>query len=502
LILILSITVLSASFTAFRYSRSSVLKQEQGGLKRATMQLAREYTDKEEFAKQHNEVAPLANPDAVSSQEVLNLLARVVLQNYPGVEGGFYSTTQDRITGYSPPSGPGFPASLDEKDRDDEREALIQLARQAATSHQHFSQVFTTDQNIALLDAAPIPSGQGYSASVWTMKQLPELPGSNRFRAYVTFAVLALTALGCVVLTLLFVHNLQSGVQKLESGLGNLEANLSSQIGVNEEPDEIKRIASAINRLARTLQQKIESEKLIENRLRHAERLAALGRLVAGIAHEVRNPLATIRLRVQMSQQATDHPLVQESCGVALEEIKRLDGMVDRLLSFSRPVHLRREPTSLSRLVEQRLEFFRERALQNGVKICTNLKTDSQLAQVDPSRMAQVFDNLIQNAIEAMSGSGGNLCVNISSGGNHVGLGSWVYIEFNDTGVGIDTNAVGQIFDPFFTTKPTGTGLGLSICHELVNAHGGDIQIVSSKGSGTTVRVILPSGRETAGTPA
>lgn len=240
------------------------------------------------------------------------------------------------------------------------------------------------------------------------------------------------------------------------------------------------------------LHEKIESEKQIEDRLRHAERLAALGRLIAGVAHEVRNPLATIRLRVQMCQQSSEDPSVHESCMVALEEIERLNGMVNRLLSFSQPVQLHPEATDLRLLLEQRLEGFAERAQGHRVRFITNFANDPRLMSVDQSRMAQVFDNVIQNAIEAMTDSGGTLCINLTSDGSRFPDGREVCVEFHDTGAGISPAIAKRVFDPFFTTKAAGTGLGLFICHELVRAHGGEIQLVSGNGHGTTVRILLP----------
>jgi len=103
-----------------------------------------------------------------------------------------------------------------------------------------------------------------------------------------------------------------------------------------------------------------------------------------------------------------------------------------------------------------------------------------------------VFDNVIQNAIEAMADSGGTLSMNLTSDGNRSAARRDVCVEFNDTGKGISPAIAGRVFDPFFTTKSTGTGLGLSICHELVRAHGGEIRIVSGNGHGTTVRILLP----------
>jgi signal transduction histidine kinase len=324
------------------------------------------------------------------------------------------------------------------------------------------------------------------------MMRLSSLPGSNRFRAYLIAVGLGISALFCVVLTLLVVRNLQSGVRKIESGLESLETDLASQIPTSSDPDEIRQIVRAINRLGTTLKENIEREKEIEGRLRHAERLAALGRLVAGVAHEVRNPLSTIRLRIQMCERATDNSRVRESCAVALEEIERLNGMVNRLLSFSRPVHLQKEFTNLGRLVQERLDSFQDKAQRAGVMFVTNFNRDGKPTQVDQNRMAQVFDNVIQNAIEAMSESGGTLRVSVASEMNAAATAWQTSVEFRDAGSGITTDTLHRIFDPFFTTKPSGTGLGLSICHELVRAHGGEIHVESVEGQGTVVHISIP----------
>jgi two-component system sensor histidine kinase AtoS len=226
--------------------------------------------------------------------------------------------------------------------------------------------------------------------------------------------------------------------------------------------------------------------------LRHAERLAALGRLVAGVAHEVRNPLATIRLRVQMAQREARMVRVDESCAVALEEVERLNGMVNRLLNFARPVRFQPEPTDLKQLTEQRLSRFAENAQSKGIQFVTAFPQDGTLLPIDQNKMAHVFDNVIQNAIEAMAESGGTLWVSVTSSVPSMSGTDRVRVEFRDSGNGISSSMISRIFDPFFTTKPSGTGLGLSICHEFVRAHGGEIQVESSEGDGTSVRIILP----------
>lgn len=484
---VLLIAVLCATFIALQYTKSAVLKDDQRQLAGITNSLVREYNDK---AKAEPEL--LGGTGTGPSRVSLASLSWAVLQNADGVEGGFYSSARNAFVGYSFPTRAGATTDSGAGDAlSDAGPFALQVAREAVSSQGRSQRVLTTGQKFILVDALPIRYGQQYVGSAWVMMRLTSLPGTNRFRTYVIAVGLGIAALACVLLTLLVVRGLQNGVRKIENGLKSLEQNLASEIPIETDPDEIRHIERAINRLGATLREKIESEKQIEDRLRHAERLAALGRLIAGVAHEVRNPLATIRLRVQMCQQDSANLDAKESCAVALEEVERLNGMVNRLLSFSRPVHLQTEPTNLGRLVEQRLGNFSEMARRHHVKFITKFNGDSTPVHVDQNRIAQVFDNIIQNAIDAMSESGGTLCVNVATEARTPQT-SDVCVEFNDTGEGISSGSVSQIFDPFFTTKASGTGLGLSICHELVQAHGGEINVASAEGCGTTVRIILP----------
>ena len=489
---ILFLAVLAATFSALRYTKSSVLIDEKKYLSDAANALAREYADRAQPAPQ-NEADSSLNFASDSSDGMLTLLTRSVLRTADGVEGGFYSTTENALVGYSFPTRYGTPDSSEAANFPaDTQPAIFQVAHSAALTHKLSEQVLTGMNEITLIEAVPVRRGNNYVGSAWTMNRLSSLPGSNRFRAYLIAVGLGISALFCVVLTLLVVRNLQNGVMKIECGLENLETNLSSQIPASSDPREIQQIARAINRLGATLKDNLEHEKEIENRLRHAERLAALGRLVAGVAHEVRNPLSTIRLRVQMCERGTDNANIRESCAVALEEIERLNGMVNRLLSFSRPVHLRKVSVNLSRLVQQRLDSFQEKAQRAGVEFVTNFSRDGKPTEVDQNRMAQVFDNVIQNAIEAMSDSGGTLRVSVASEMNATATAWQTNVEFRDAGNGITTDTLHRIFDPFFTTKPSGTGLGLSICHELVRAHGGEIHVESVEGQGTVVHISVP----------
>lgn len=493
LVAILSLGVLLAIVATLSYTKSAVLSGEKKRLAETARNLAQEYEDRADSARRNNQQPPLDNPNIGSSREVLSLTSRVVLQNLEGIGGGFYSLTDGQLVGEFYPAGETkLVGAQGTKAEEAEHQAVVEVARSAATSRESFENVIVGPKGLLLIAAMPVREGYSVIGSAWSVKRIVDLPGANRFRAYLITAGLAATALASVLLTLLVIRNLQGGVRKIESGLQTLENNLSSRIDTRNEPAEIQHIVQAINRLGLTVKEKMEREKEIESQLRHAERLASLGRLVAGVAHEVRNPLATVRLRVQMCRRDSTDAKVKESCGIALEEIERLNGIVNRLLSFARPIQLQLEPVDLKGLVQERIHSFEELALKKRVQLMAILPAKNFRAVIDKDRMAQVFDNVIQNALEAMADHGGTLSITLTSQTLKAQHKPGVTVEFQDTGKGMDSAAIGHVFDPFFTTKPSGTGLGLSISHELVRAHGGEIKVESEMGRGTSVMITIP----------
>lgn len=491
-VVVLFVAVLIATLTALQYTKSAVLNNEKRRLLEAASQLARNYVERAKSLSDAQGL-PTVNLSSASAEHSTAELSLNSLEKLDGIGGGFYRSDGQALLGYTPAASRANEQLSSLANIPEEAHlAILNAARNATETRMPSERVVTDGGDIFLIEAAPIATERSAWGSAWTIERLQSLPGSNRLRAYLITVGLGIAALLCVILTLLVVRKLQVGVRKIESGLGDLESDLSSRIATGSDPEEIERIAQAINRLGTSLRENISREKQIEDRLRHSERLAALGRLVAGVAHEVRNPLATIRLRVQMAQREARSARVDESCAVALEEIERLNGMVNRLLNFSRPVQFHPEPTHLEQLAEQRLDRFRDHAQYNGVHFITDFPEDGTMLPVDQSKMSQVFDNVIQNAIEAMTGSGGTLWVTVTSTVKSASGTDRVRVEFRDSGRGISTAMISRIFDPFFTTKSSGTGLGLSICHEFVRAHGGEIQVESAEGSGTSVRIILP----------
>ncbi len=231
----------------------------------------------------------------------------------------------------------------------------------------------------------------------------------------------------------------------------------------------------------------------MEQRVRHADRLAALGRMAAGLAHEIRNPIGAIRgsvevLRESLEPRDDDRRLMD----IVLRESDRLDAIIHEFLQFSRPPRLVRVPTDLGALADEILLMLQHRQGPARVRITRPDREATIKAQVDPSQMRQALWNLCLNAVEAMP-DGGELRVGVRApapeGGPPV---AEVVVE--DTGIGIGEAALPHVFEPFYTTKAKGTGLGLAIVHRIVEDHGGEIRVESRPEAGSRFTLLLPIG--------
>jgi signal transduction histidine kinase len=223
-------------------------------------------------------------------------------------------------------------------------------------------------------------------------------------------------------------------------------------------------------------------------RMLRADRLATIGELAAGAAHEIRNPLTSIKSSLQYLESRCREETEKKLLGVALRETDRIDETLAALLSFSRPSEIRKEPCDLVGLLEESVALVSLQARAKGVDVRTSIPPAPVVVEADGSQLKQVFLNVFLNAVQAMEG-GGVLSVEALRFESGRPL-----IRVTDTGPGIPEEALDKVFDPFFTTKKGGTGLGLSICYTIVKAHGGEIEVRSRLGEGTTVLVSLPAG--------
>ena len=237
-----------------------------------------------------------------------------------------------------------------------------------------------------------------------------------------------------------------------------------------------------------------EQRRLRLRRMYRAERLAITGQLAAGAAHEIRNPLTSIRSTIQyLRRDYQDDPEELELIDELLGEADRINAIIEGLLSFARPAEPKLEELVLPELIDQAVLLVRTTARKAGVEIHADLTGVDGTIQGDPTQLKQVFLNVMLNAIQAMP-EGGALSISLSSVSETGALGRGerkFQVDFVDTGVGISEEDLDRIFDPFYTTKEEGTGLGLAICYGIVQRHGGEIDVESRVGEGTRVRIRL-----------
>lgn len=229
----------------------------------------------------------------------------------------------------------------------------------------------------------------------------------------------------------------------------------------------------------------------LQNMIRRQEKLAAMGGLAAGVAHEVRNPLSSIKaLATYFAVQFAEGTEAQEAAGVMVQEVDRLNRVITELLEFSRPTDLNKKSHDIGMLLSRSVQLVQQDATNKNVDIKLQLGKDICLVSIDPDRLAQCMLNLYLNALQSME-QGGTLTVKCTSGKDDN-----INITVSDTGRGISSEQLNKIFDPYFTTKKKGTGLGLAIVHKIVEAHNGHIEVRSTTGQGTTFTLIIPCLQE------
>ena len=269
---------------------------------------------------------------------------------------------------------------------------------------------------------------------------------------------------------------------------------------VNRFVAENRRQTLRYQKLAERLAETNRRLEQAQAEARRAERVAALGQLSAGLAHEIRNPLGVIKGSAETLQQKLQgsNPLASELAGYISGEVNTLNGLVSRFLDFARPLRLERRPLEVPSLVERALQDVHDRHPEANVTVEREYATELPQLWLDGELCERVFSNLVLNAYEAMGGQGGKLKVVIAPAKCNCRKG--VEIDFQDTGSGVSPELREQIFNPFFTTKRAGVGLGLSIVSKIVDEHHGWVRVTGEPGEGACFRVFLPA--EENGEPA
>jgi signal transduction histidine kinase/putative methionine-R-sulfoxide reductase with GAF domain len=227
--------------------------------------------------------------------------------------------------------------------------------------------------------------------------------------------------------------------------------------------------------------------KKTEAQLIRSEKLAALGQLAAGIAHEIRNPLTSINILIHsMTENLPSGDSHKEDLKVIEEEIHRMNEILDQFLRFAKPATPLLEKADVSSIFEETLQLLRPH-IEKQIIVVEKEFQSLPIILMDREQMKQVFLNLLLNAIQAMPG-GGHLTLR----GQNSEDGQWIHISIQDSGIGISSENINKLFDPFFSTKEGGIGLGLSITHRIIDQHHGKIEVESAPGKGTLFTIWLP----------
>lgn len=260
-----------------------------------------------------------------------------------------------------------------------------------------------------------------------------------------------------------------------------IDVNVFPLIGINNNIQDLVTVISDIT-----------EKKKMDDYMARLDKFVALGRIASSIAHEIRNPLASIYALIQYLEAELHGNTFHKSCFHNIRnEIDRIEKLIRQVLDLSRSLPLEVRKTNIQDLLLSIVALVTQQANQKEIAIKTVFENSDVILDIDPDRMKQVFLNLIINAIESIK-ERGEILISTKLASDEHGFENGISIEVRDNGIGIPCSVIGNIFDPFFTTKNMGTGLGLTVSHKIILDHGGSIEVVSIENEGTTFYVRLP----------
>lgn len=505
-------SLVAASFVAWRLARTTdafATRQAELSVQTAVSQLARELHEHpggrtSSHSGSHpgdtadgrrgappRPVPPHEQQAIAMFDDPLTRSAAIALHPFPDLAGG-YAQTDGTLVGYVFPGRAGTPAAT--QISPSARAAADRAILDARGQQDLVVHRVPGADGLMIIAASPVSTIDAASSGVVATVAIETLSSLSA----ATDVVNLLAAAGLISSVALVIgfgfatlRDLQTGVRTIEDGLDNRTAH-DEPMSLPPTP-ELSRIAVAVNAVAERSRTRREREQALERELRHQEHLASLGRIVAAVAHEVRNPLASMKLKVQMAERS-GYPVDRfaPTARVISEEIDRLDGLVRRLLELGRPPSVQRDSRDLFGLLGERLALMAERFERQQIDVKTTWPPQGVRITADAERLTQVIDNVLQNALEAMP-AGGQLTVVCAPTSEAAADG--VTLSFSDTGPGVAPEDQGLVFEPFYTRREGGTGLGLAIAREIVEAHGGRISLAAAPGHGAQVSIELPLER-------
>jgi len=308
------------------------------------------------------------------------------------------------------------------------------------------------------------------------------------WRKYLVFSIIS-ALVPNLLLVLLIVRTFSRPLQRITvAAVQVTNGGYGTEVDLRDSNDEIGLLAKSFNEMSRKMAGDIEQLRQLNEQLTRTEKLAAMGTLAAGVAHEVNNPLAAISSLIQMMQAKNNlDGETNEKLKLISTQIQRITQVTKDMMDFARVRPAAQTLIGINDTIETSLRLASFDKSFQKLRLKKTYAENLPPIHADSDQLQQVFLNLFLNARDAMP-NGGELFIKTSNSNNEI------KISVTDSGTGIDANNLKQIFDPFFTTKQTGkgTGLGLAVCYGIVTAHGGKIEVFSNEDSGTTFFVTLP----------
>ena len=406
----------------------------------------------------------------------LTTVVQTALRDRPGVEGGLWQSEAGAVA-YAYPTYQGAGPKTDMPQAELTRIQSINAAAQ--TEDRQTSRRYRATRQELLLAACPL-RGPIPRLTAWTMTRIDTFTGRAYQQLMAGLGVLLTAVMVATILAARLTVTWSRHVRRIEEALQSNDVMRLPPIEATGER-ELDQIIGALNLAGRRLADTSVQAEQLARQVASGERLAAIGRVAAGVAHEIRNPIAAMRLKAE-NALLSDTPRHQEALSMILGQIERLDRLLKRLLSLTEPDPPRRQPTSVRSLLDAcRLEHA-ERAFGKGIRIATDVSAG--IAHLDAEQIRRALDNLVLNAIESAPANSEILLA------AHI-EGNMLCLTVHDAGSGPPTAIRDHLFEPFVTGRPDGTGLGLSLVREIAAAHGGIARLLADT-NGTTFEILVP----------
>ena len=480
LIAVLCLALGFLMFGLFDQGVGTQLRQGNERIARAIDDAARRYG---EYLRSSD--ADRFSPTGLQGRAELEMMATIALSGYQEVEGGFWNAEAGSLA-YAFPThgGPRVKTDLPQA----ELGAIKQVIDAALTAQKPVSQRFDSEHESLLLQARPLPGPPGGMA-VWGMTRAPLDVGKSYQRLAYGLGALIVLALGSGVALLLMLRRWTRRVAALEEAIASTPVEQLPPLASTGERD-LDRVVGALNRLNERLKAAHAEASRLEHDLGRADRLVSLGRIAAGLTHEIGNPLAAMRLRAENALSG-DQARAQEALPIILLQIGRLEELLGGLRLLTQTLEIRPRAVALKPFLRACLSAVAPSA--NEAKITLALDpapAAGQSWELDEKSLARALENLLLNAIQH-SPAGGRVTLGVETSS------TTCRFRLTDEGPGVNTTNAERIFEPFVTTRPDGVGLGLALVREIAEAHGGNVRVepTTAGACGAVFTIEIPHGQ-------